>query len=77
MGGGYQPALDALFPEQEFDFEHPEEILIAANDSHLVIAGRDRWNPAAKARAWTRRPKQPLAPTGSRSNRSMKSIPLP
>lgn len=42
---GYQPALDGLFPEQNFDFEHPEEILIAATENHLVIAGRDRWNP--------------------------------
>ncbi|MCA9122732.1 MAG: DUF4838 domain-containing protein [Planctomycetaceae bacterium] len=41
---GYQPALDALFPDADFDFQHPEEILIAANDNHLVIAGRDRWD---------------------------------
>ena len=42
---GYQPALDVLFPHADFDFQHPEEILIAANDKHLVIAGRDRWDP--------------------------------
>lgn len=42
---GYQPALDNLFPEIDFDFRHPEEILIAANDNHVVIAGRDRWDP--------------------------------
>ncbi|HJN08196.1 MAG TPA: DUF4838 domain-containing protein [Pirellulaceae bacterium] len=42
---GYQPALDALFPRTEFDFQHPEEILIAASGKHLVIAGRDRWDP--------------------------------
>ena len=42
---GHQPAMDALFPEQNFDFEHPEEILIAANANHLAILGRDRWNP--------------------------------
>lgn len=42
---GYQPMLDSLFPQTDFDFEHPEEILIAANGDHLVIAGRDRWLP--------------------------------
>ncbi|MCA1808695.1 MAG: DUF4838 domain-containing protein, partial [Lentisphaerae bacterium] len=42
---GYQPALNKIFPEIDFNFQHPEEILIAANDKHLVIAGRDRWDP--------------------------------
>lgn len=42
---GYQPKLKELFPETNFDFQHPEEILITANAKHLVIAGRDRWNP--------------------------------
>ncbi len=42
---GHQPIIDELFPETDFHFEHPEEILITANDSHLVIAGRDRWDP--------------------------------
>ena len=42
---GYQPVLDSLFPQQDFDFAHPEQILIAANDDHLVLAGRDRWDP--------------------------------
>ncbi|MFN2351596.1 MAG: DUF4838 domain-containing protein [Kiritimatiellia bacterium] len=37
--------LHKIFPDQDFDFQHPGEILIAANDRHLVIAGRDRWNP--------------------------------
>lgn len=45
MWVGYQPVLKDLFPEIDFDFEHPEEILIAANQNHLVIAGRDRWDP--------------------------------
>lgn len=39
---GYQPALDSLFPNIDFDFKHPEEIVVAANANHLVIAGRDR-----------------------------------
>ncbi|TDU64154.1 uncharacterized protein DUF4838 [Prosthecobacter fusiformis] len=43
---GYQPALKALFPKTDFEFQHPEEILIAANEKHVVIAGRDRWDPA-------------------------------
>lgn len=42
---GYQPILKKLFPKLDFDFNNPEEILIAANDDHLVIAGRDRWDP--------------------------------
>lgn len=42
---GYQPVLKTLFPKIDFDFKHPEEILIAANDNHLVIAGRDVWDP--------------------------------
>lgn len=42
---GYQPLLDELFPDLDFDFQHPEEILIAANDRHLVIVGRDIWDP--------------------------------
>lgn len=42
---GHQPVLDKLFSNLDFDFKHPEEILIAANANHLVIAGRDRWDP--------------------------------
>jgi len=39
---GYQPVLNTLFPELDFDFQYPEEILIAANERYMVIAGRDR-----------------------------------
>lgn len=42
---GVQPGLDALFPNVDLRFQHPEEILIAANRDHLLIAGRDRWDP--------------------------------
>ena len=42
---GVQPKVAELFPELDFEFKHPEEILIAANENHLVIAGRDRWDP--------------------------------
>ncbi len=42
---GYQPVVKSLFPKVDFDFKHSEEILIAATDDHLVIAGRDRWDP--------------------------------
>jgi hypothetical protein len=42
---GVQPAVKTLFPQIEFDFQYPEETLIAANENHLVIAGRDRWDP--------------------------------
>ena len=43
---GVQPAVKKLFPKIDFDFRHPEETLLAANERHLVIAGRDRWDPA-------------------------------
>lgn len=43
---GAQPAVKTLFPKTDFDFKHPEETLIAANEKHLVIAGRDRWDAA-------------------------------
>ncbi|MFC1453883.1 DUF4838 domain-containing protein [Verrucomicrobiota bacterium] len=42
---GYQPVLKKLFPKIDFDFKHPEEILIAAQGNNLVIVGRDRWDP--------------------------------
>ena len=42
---GVSPSVKALFPETDFDFKHPEETLILANENHLVIAGRDRWDP--------------------------------
>jgi len=43
---GVQPAVKTLFPKTDFDFKHAEETLIVANEKHLVIAGRDLWNPA-------------------------------
>ncbi|MCA1808842.1 MAG: DUF4838 domain-containing protein [Kiritimatiellia bacterium] len=42
---GYQPKLKDVFPALDFDFKHPEEILIACDGQNLVIAGRDRWDP--------------------------------
>jgi hypothetical protein len=42
---GYQPTLKTLFPKLDFDFPHPEEVLIAASENQMVIAGRDRWDP--------------------------------
>ncbi len=37
--------MKSLFPNLDFEFTHPEETLIATNGKHLVIAGRDRWDP--------------------------------
>lgn len=42
---GYQPKLKELFPDQDFSFKYPEEILITANDKNLAIVGRDVWTP--------------------------------
>jgi hypothetical protein len=39
---GVQGAVKRLFPQTDFDFKHPEETLIVANDKHLVTAGRLR-----------------------------------
>lgn len=44
---GVQPAVKTLFPKTDFDFQHPEEILIVASPRHLVIAGRDRLEPGS------------------------------
>jgi len=43
---GLQPEVAALFPGLDLEFRHPEEILLAANENHLLVAGRDRWDPA-------------------------------
>lgn len=42
---GHQPVMDELFPDVDFEFKHPEEVIITANENHLAIAGRDRWQP--------------------------------
>lgn len=42
---GYQDAVGELFPDANFDFAHPEEVLILSDSRHLVIAGRDVWDP--------------------------------
>lgn len=58
---GHQPVVSELFPGIDFDFNEPEEILIAANENHLVIAGRDKWDPDnlnVEARSWTIEGKQ-------------------
>jgi len=40
---GIQPHLSRIYPGLNTKFHHPEEILIACNGKHLVIAGRDRF----------------------------------
>ena len=42
---GFQPKLKELFPGTDFDFKHPEEILIKCDGKHLAIVGRDVWDP--------------------------------
>ncbi len=42
---GFQPQLKPLFPGTDFDFKHPEEILIKCDGKHLAILGRDVWDP--------------------------------
>ncbi|MCX6960188.1 MAG: DUF4838 domain-containing protein, partial [Verrucomicrobia bacterium] len=39
------PKLKEIYPKLDFDFKHPEEILISSDGKNLVIAGRDRWDP--------------------------------
>jgi len=43
---GVQPLVKSLFPKTNWEFSHPEETLVVADAKHLVIAGRDRWDPA-------------------------------
>lgn len=50
---GGQPAVQTLFPETSSEFAHPEEILIVANEHHLVIAGRDRMVGAKQTESGT------------------------
>lgn len=38
---GVQPQLSKIFQGFNVDFQHPQEILIACNGRHLLIAGRD------------------------------------
>ena len=42
---GVQPAVRELFPGLDLSFREHEEILIAAGEKHLLIAGRDLWDP--------------------------------
>lgn len=42
---GVQPVVKSMFPKVDFEFRRPEETLIVVNDKHVVIAGRDRWDP--------------------------------
>ncbi len=42
---GMQPEVKMLFPGTDFNFKHPEEILIKCDGKHLAIVGRDVWDP--------------------------------
>ncbi|HWL52718.1 MAG TPA: DUF4838 domain-containing protein [Chthoniobacteraceae bacterium] len=44
---GLQPGLESRFPGVDLSFQHPEEVLLAANANHLLLAGRDRWDSAS------------------------------
>lgn len=44
---GFQPKLKEIFPGTDFDFKHPEEILIKCDGKNLAIVGRDVWDPKA------------------------------
>lgn len=47
---GFQPQLKTLFPGTDFDFKHPEEILIKCDGKHLAIVGRDVWDPVTNTK---------------------------
>lgn len=42
---GDQPGLATLFPELDLSLDRPEEIVIAATAQHLLILGRDIYDP--------------------------------
>ena len=44
---GYQKGIEKHFPGIDFNYKYPEEIINAANEKHIIISGRDRWNPDA------------------------------
>jgi hypothetical protein len=45
MWVGVQPAVQSAMPKTNLEFTKPEETLIACDGNHLLIAGRDRWDP--------------------------------
>lgn len=42
---GFQAGLAEVFPGTDFEFRHPEEILVLARGGHVALLGRDRWDP--------------------------------
>ncbi|HPN84837.1 MAG TPA: hypothetical protein PK821_05815, partial [Victivallales bacterium] len=42
---GFQPKLEEIFPDTDFEFKNPEEILIKCDGKNLAIVGRDVWDP--------------------------------
>lgn len=42
---GFQPQLKVLLPDTDFEFKHPEKILVKCDGKHLAILGRDVWDP--------------------------------
>jgi len=42
---GIQPGMDALFPGADLELKEPEEIRLVTTNDHLLIAGRDRYDP--------------------------------
>lgn len=42
---GFQPVMKKVFPDIDFNFKNPEEILLSVTANHMIIAGRDKWDP--------------------------------
>ncbi len=42
---GIQPGLEKIFPLENLSFSYPEEILLIAKNQHILIAGRDIYDP--------------------------------
>ncbi|MCA1809588.1 MAG: DUF4838 domain-containing protein, partial [Lentisphaerae bacterium] len=42
---GFQPKLREIFPDADFEFKHPEEVLLVCDGVNLAITGSDRWDP--------------------------------
>ena len=42
---GMQPGMEKLFPGVDLSLNEPEEIRIVTSKNHLLIAGRDRFDP--------------------------------
>jgi hypothetical protein len=42
---GFQPGIERFFPGVDLAFKYPEEVINTANPNHILISGRDAYDP--------------------------------